>query len=114
MGDKAASPSPAVSSAKSRRLDALHRRLGGKRAGAAQHPGKQTSSAMRRLLQTEHHAFLCGGVPPAETSVHFVEDVRHLLARRQPVGWAFKQEAQGEQRSGNAVASQAGASQVSV
>ena len=40
MGDKTASPSPAVSSAKTRRLDALHRRLGGKRAGAAQHPGR--------------------------------------------------------------------------
>jgi hypothetical protein len=65
MGDKAASPSPAVSSAKSRRLDALHRRLGGKRAGEAQHPGKQTSIC-GGAPAAEHHAFLCQGLPPAE------------------------------------------------
>ena len=79
MGDKTASPSPAVSSAKTRRLDALLRRLGGKRAGAAQHPGK-TNSICVGAPAAEHHAFPCGECCLRKRCVHHVGDVRHLLA----------------------------------
>jgi ribonuclease P protein subunit POP4 len=86
MGDKAASPSPAVSSAKTRRLDALHRRLGGKRAGAAQQPGSPSAG----LPNKRHKASSAGATPsprkqgPAKFPYDLLDHVRFdaTLARR--------------------------------